>query len=86
LEFAAEKDYASIRLHYRHVTQAERWESALMRSDGRVWRADIPSGYTESPYPLEYYFEMKEAAERAALYPGFGAQLAGQPYFVVRGG
>ena len=49
VEFAAEKDYASVRLHYRHVNQAERWQSEPMQSDGRLWRAAIPSEYTESP-------------------------------------
>ena len=39
VEFAADKDYASVRLHYRHVNHAERWQSELMQSDGRRWRA-----------------------------------------------
>jgi hypothetical protein len=86
LEFAAEKDYASVRLHYRHVNQAERWQSEPMQSDGRHWRAAIPSEYTESPYPLQYYFEVREGPESAALYPGLGEQLNGQPYFVAHGG
>ncbi|RPI23413.1 MAG: hypothetical protein EHM61_19805 [Acidobacteria bacterium] len=84
LEFAAGKDYASVRLHYRHVNQGERWQSEAMQSDGRLWRATIPSEYTQSPYPLQYYFEMKEAPESAALYPGLGEQRFDQPYFVVR--
>jgi len=86
VEFAAEKDYASVRLHYRHVNQAERWQNEPLQSDGRVWRSEIPSEYTQSPYALQYYFELKEAPESAALYPGFGEQLTGQPYFVVRKG
>ncbi len=86
LEFAAEKDYASVRLHYRHVNQAERWQSELMQSDVRRWRVTIPSEYTQSPYLLQYYFEMKDAPESATLYPGFSEQLTGQPYFVVRKG
>jgi hypothetical protein len=84
LEFAGEKDYAGVRLDYRRVNQAERWQSEPMRSAGRLWRAEIPSEYTESPYALQYYFEVREGPERAALYPGFGEQLTGQPYFVVR--
>jgi len=68
------------------VNQAERWQSAAMQSGGRVWRASIPSEYTQSPYPLQYYFELKEAPESALLYPGFGNELTGQPYFVVRRG
>ncbi len=84
VEFAAGKDYADIQLHYRRVNQAERWQSAPMQSAGRLWSAAIPAEYTGSAYPLQYYFELKEAPERAALYPGFGEQLTGQPYFVVR--
>ncbi len=83
LEFAAEKDYASVRLHYRRVNQAERWQSAPMLEAGRLWREAIPSDYTQSPYALQYYFEVRETPESAAIYPGFGAQLTGQPYFVV---
>ncbi len=84
LEFAAEKDYTAVRLLYRHVNQAERWQSEPMQSDGRLWRAAIPAEYTRSPYALQYYIELKEAPESATLYPGFGEQLTGQPYFLVR--
>ena len=84
VEFATEKKHASVRLHYRRVNQAERWQSGPMQSDGRHWTAAVPAEYTESPYALQYYFELKEAPEAAALYPGFTEQLTGQPYFVVR--
>ena len=84
LEFAAEKDYASAQLHYRHVNQADRWQSAPMQSEGRLWRAAISDEYTQSSFPLQYYFELKEGPEVAALYPGFDDKLTGQPYFVAR--
>ena len=84
LQFAAETVYASVQLHYRRVNQAERWQSEPMQFDGRLWCAAIPSEYTQSPYALQYYFELKEAPESAALYPGFSEQNTGQPYFVVR--
>lgn len=84
LEFFAGKVYASVLLHYRHVNHAERWQSAPMQADGRLWRGAIPSEYTDSPYPLQYYFELKESPELATLYPGLGDQLTGQPYFVMR--
>ena len=71
-------------LYYRHVTQAERYESAEMQlRDGR-YHATIPAGYTDSQYPLEYYFELKQGPESAWLYPGFSEDLTNQPYFVVR--
>jgi hypothetical protein len=84
LDFAASTAYASVQLHYRRVNQAERWQSVPMQAAGRIWRATIPGEYTQSPYPLQHYFEVREAPESAALYPGFGEQLTGQPYFVVR--
>ncbi len=82
VEFAAGKDYASVRLHFRRVNHAERWQSAPMHAEGRLWRATIAPEYTDTPYPLQYYFEL----DSAALYPGLGEQLTGQPYFVVRRG
>ncbi len=71
-------------VHYRRVTHAERYSSAVMEfKDGR-YRATIPASYTDSPYPLEYYFELKQGDASAWLYPGFTPQLTNQPYFVVR--
>ena len=76
----------SVRLFYRHVNQAERFESVEMEPQSGTFRATIPAAYTDSPYPLQYYFEVRESADRAGLHPGFGADLANQPYFVVRRG
>ena len=76
---------ASARLHYRHVNQAERWQSAVMDRKGPAYVAAIPGAYTDSPYSLQYYFELKSAPDRAWLYPGFPSDLAGPPYYVVRG-
>ncbi|HTB16273.1 MAG TPA: hypothetical protein VK752_32115 [Bryobacteraceae bacterium] len=74
----------SARLFYRHVNQAERWQSAAMERKGSSYIASIPGAYTDSPYPLQYYFELKSAPERAWLHPGFPQNLAGQPYYVIR--
>ena len=62
----------------------ERYES--VDTDGRdnTFRASIPAVYTDSPYPLQYYFELREGPERAWLYPGFTTDLTNQPYFVLR--
>jgi hypothetical protein len=84
VEFATEKKYNSVRLHYRRVNQAERWQSGSMELGGGSWRATIPGEYTGSVYALQYYLELKEGPESATLYPGFGPDLIGQPYFVVR--
>jgi hypothetical protein len=84
IEFSSEKTPTSVRLYYRHVNQAERYQSVEMQSQGDRFRATIPALYTDSAYPIEYYFEMKSAPETACLYPGFDAERANQPYFVVR--
>lgn len=73
---------ASARLFYRHVNQGERWQSVAMSQEGDTFRAAIPGAYTNSPYPLQYYFVLETGAQ-AALYPGFNATLSNQPYFAV---
>ena len=83
LELAAPK-LVSARMYYRHVNQAERFESAEMQARDNGYRAAIPAGYTQSLYPLQYYFELKSAPDQAWLFPGFAANLSNQPYFVVR--
>jgi hypothetical protein len=67
-------------LHYRHVNQAERWKTAPLENGA----ATIPADYTDSPYPLQYYFEFGASPDKAFLYPGLGPDLANQPYFVLR--
>jgi len=84
LEISIEKVIASVRLYYRHVDHAERYETVEMQLIGNSYRATIPADYTNSQYPLQYYFELKEEPEKAWLYPGFTADLTNQPYFVVR--
>lgn len=84
LAIRAEGKIASARLYYRHVNQAERFESAAMQgADGR-YTAAIPAAYTGTQFPLQYYFEFQSAPDSAWLYPGFNAGLDNQPYFVVR--
>lgn len=83
LAIAAAKNLSSARLCYRHVNQAERWVSAEMDRSGSRYRASIPAAYTDSPYPLQYYFELREAPDKALLYPGFGTNLTNQPYLVL---
>jgi hypothetical protein len=79
-----EKPPQSARLFYRHVNHGERYESLNMVADAQTFKATIPGAYTNSEYPLEYYFELRESPESACLYPGFNEELTNQPYFVVR--
>jgi hypothetical protein len=74
----------SIRLYYRHVDQAERYTTVLMTPVGQQHRVTIPATYTNSEYPLEYYFEIRDGKTRVDLFPGFSSTLTNQPYFVVR--
>lgn len=75
---------ASVRLQYRHVNQAERYQSAEMQVSSGRYRAAIPAEYTASPYPLLYFFEVYESPGAAWIYPGFQADFSNQPYFVLR--
>jgi hypothetical protein len=83
LSLAVDGKPSSVLLYYRHVNQAERFAHLGMEASAGGYRASIPAAYTESPYPLEYYFEVKFES-RAYLYPGLGPQRTDQPYFVLR--
>lgn len=84
LEVAVDKPATSARLYYRHVTHAERFESVAMEQHETRFRASIPATYTDSAYPLQYYFEVRENPARGSLYPGFTTDLNNQPYYVIR--
>lgn len=74
-----------LRLHYRRVNQEERFQAAEMRPDGSgAYRASIPGEYTDSPYPLQYFFELRGPDGSAAIEPGFDAEFSNLPYYVVR--
>ena len=75
---------AAVKLYYRHVNQAERWQDAEMAFRGNQYEAPIPAAYTVSPYALQYYFELREGPQNAWLHPGFTPALTNQPYFVLR--
>lgn len=69
-------------LWYRHVTQSERWLSKPMERNGDGFTAAIPGTYTQSPFPLQYYFELRNQRE-ATFYPPLNATLSNQPYFSI---
>ena len=76
----------AVQLRYRQVNQAERWQSLEMKNDGTAFNGTIPGAYTQSPYALEYYFEVRQGTASAGLYPGFNEVFANQPYFVLARG
>jgi hypothetical protein len=75
-----------VQLWYRHFDQAERFQKQEMLPlpDSDRYRASIAAAYVNSPFPLQYYFEIRQGSEQAWLYPGFDATRANQPYFLVR--
>jgi hypothetical protein len=73
----------TVNLLYRHADQSQRWRTAGMTWRDGAYHGGIPADYTQSPYPLLYYFEVHEAGG-SAIYPGFSADLSNQPYFLVR--
>lgn len=73
----------SVRLRYRHVNQAERWNVVDGNGDAGIYTAVIPAEYTRSKFGLEYYFELKDGSGVAWMYPGFNETLSNQPYFAV---
>ncbi|HXY69748.1 MAG TPA: hypothetical protein VEH62_09885 [Gemmatimonadales bacterium] len=75
---------ASVRLWFRRVNQAERWTSVDMEARAGAWRATIPADRADSTYPLQYYFELRGGDGASQLHPGLGADLAGEPYYVLR--
>jgi hypothetical protein len=81
-------DVASIRLHYRHVDQAERWKQLEMQRDSGNYAAAIPAEYTQTDFALEYYFDLATPSGTARLEPAFNETLSNQPYYALlrRGG
>jgi hypothetical protein len=71
------------RLYYRHVNQADSWQSVDMTKSGSSFHASIPAAYTQTVYGLQYYFALAKGTS-GALVPGFDTTLANQPYYVVR--
>ncbi len=73
----------SVRLCYRHVDQAERWRSVDAEARSGVFSASIPADYTQSAFPLQYYFELAQGTDAAWFYPAFNATLSNQPYYAI---
>lgn len=84
IQVSFEKAPQLVRLFYRRVNQAERYEQMDMQAEGTQYQATIPAAYSNSPYPLQYYFDVVESPEVAWLYPGFNAERTNQPYFLIR--
>ena len=75
---------SGVRLYFRRVNQAERYQSVEIEIAGGTVRAAIPGAYSASKYPLQYYFDLRNGPDNAWLYPGFGAEFGSRPYYVIR--
>ena len=73
-----------LHLRYRHVNQAHLWQSVEMQRTGDDYQAVIAAEYTDSPFPVQYYFQIQTGSGKAWLYPGLEHRWHGQPYFFVR--
>src|SRR5262249_20883404 len=60
----------SVTLYYRHLNQGELFESVPMTGRGGEFSATIPGAYTDSAYPLSYYFVLKAQNGDAWIAPG----------------
>ncbi|MFL6602533.1 MAG: hypothetical protein ACJ8R9_14525 [Steroidobacteraceae bacterium] len=69
-------------LWYRHVNHGERWRSVSMQHSAGSHSAAIPADYTNSLYPLQYYFELRTASD-ASLHPPFNSTWSNQPYYAI---
>ncbi len=85
VDVAAPSGTATARLHYRHVTQAERFRLVEMERAGDRLRATVPGTYTASKYPLQFFVEVHDAGD-AWRWPSLGPDLTGTPYRVLMPG
>jgi hypothetical protein len=79
-----DKPVVWVNLYYRRVNQAERLIVVAMENREGRYQSTIPGPYTDSAYPLQYYFEVKTIAGRTQICPGFSRDLTNQPYIVIR--
>jgi hypothetical protein len=66
------------------VNQVEAYRFETMTEKNGVWRFTIPGEFTDSDYPLMYFFELQDKGGQAWIYPGFASDLANQPYFHIQ--
>jgi hypothetical protein len=81
--FNANRPNRKVTLAYRQADQSQSWRSTEMSARDNEFRATIPGDYTQSPYPIQYFFEVHEPGG-SAIYPGFSPDLSNQPYILVR--
>jgi hypothetical protein len=83
IELELRGEEKGVKLFYRHVNQALKWQSMPMDQNGSTYTATIPAEYTKTRFPLSYYFVI-DTGEGKALYPGLDEDLSNIPYYLVR--
>jgi len=84
IEFSADSlKIKNVKLHYRHVNQVETYNIETMNKENEKWSFTIHGSFTNSEYHLMYFFEINDFNNNAWLLPGFGNNLANQPYYHV---
>jgi hypothetical protein len=85
-EHRANPKPTAIYVHFRRVNQGEVWQSNPMNLMQDTFRAQISGRYADSPFPIQYYFELRPKSGAPFLYPGLSLSpaLNTQPYFVIR--
>lgn len=72
-----------VRLVYRHVNQSGYYETVDMKLSSGLHAATIPAEHTNSPYVLQYYFELQYSTAQSTMFPGLGPDLTQRPYLLV---
>ncbi len=84
IELKLSGEAKEVMLHYRHVNQAVDWQMTPMDKTGNQCQAVIPAEYTDTRYPMSYYFTIDMGEAGKAIYPGLDENQANMPYFVVQ--
>ena len=82
IRLTVDSSVASAELYFRHVNQGERWNSVAMTKNGNGFVSAIPSEYTKSVYPLQYYFVVRRGTS-SSYHPEFNETLSNEPYFAI---
>lgn len=76
-------DLVEVVLHYRHADQSEAFQRQVMSRTDDGYLGTIDAAYTDSTFPLIYFFSVKDRAGRQTIVPGFEPGLSNQPYLLV---
>jgi hypothetical protein len=80
----SEPDVEAVTLHYRHLNQAVYWQKRTMEREGNTFQTKIPGSYTQTRYPMTYYFSIDRGEEGIAIYPGLDENHMNMPYYVIQ--